>query len=68
MKLTADHTRIAAEELHPHLNGHLDSGTIWSEEDMYYGRSFGQKVQVGTVGEEDIVEAYLEDHPDPEDW
>jgi hypothetical protein len=53
----------------PMLAVHLGSGHIYSDKGEYFGiASDGTHVLMGNVGQEDALEAYLDDYPQPACW
>ncbi len=53
----------------PLLAAHVASGVIYSDNGEYFGiASDGIHVLMGNVGQEDALEAYLGDYPQPADW
>lgn len=56
-------------EMTPVLDKLINSGHVWLEDGVYYGRAFdGVMVRIGWGEGKESTEAYLKDHPSPVDW
>ena len=54
---------------HPILNSLLDRGVIYVDGSEYVGITpEPEDVNLGTIGLEEALEAYLKDYPDPSNW
>ena len=57
------------KKTYPNLEYLLAEGAIFIDQGEYVGIAYDDvEVHLGIVGEEDIIEAYLADHPTPMEW